>query len=103
MPPDFIFPDRDTDFWRPLRFSAQNGDDDRNNHYLQVIARLKPGVTFEQARAEMQVIAGQLEQQYPEGARRQRAPRAVRWRDEVARTVAACCCRRWSARRCACC
>lgn len=82
MPPDFIFPDRNTDYWRPFRFSAQNGDDDRTNYYLAVIARLKPGVTFEQARSEMQVIAGQLLQQYPK-EQADTSASAFRWRDEV--------------------
>ncbi len=46
MPPDFHFPARGTDFWRALRFNSAGGDDDRGNHYLQVMARLKPGVTL---------------------------------------------------------
>ena len=82
MPPDFIFPDRDTDYWRPFRFNAQNGDEDRNNNYLEVIARLKPAVTFEQARSEMQVIAEQLLRQYPKELAGTSAS-AFRWRDEV--------------------
>jgi len=82
MPADFIFPDRDTDYWRPFRFVAQNGDEDRTNHYLAVIARLKSGVTFEQARSEMQVIADQLRAQFPKELSEMSAS-AFRWRDEV--------------------
>jgi putative ABC transport system permease protein len=38
----------------------------RGAHFLQAIGRLKPGVTLEQAQAEMKVIAGALEKQYPD-------------------------------------
>jgi predicted permease len=38
----------------------------RNRRDLSVFARLKPGVTVEQARAEVRGIAAQLEKQYPE-------------------------------------
>jgi putative ABC transport system permease protein len=38
----------------------------RGNHNLLVIGRLKPGVTWEQARADLNTIARQLAQQYPE-------------------------------------
>ncbi len=82
MPADFIFPDRATDYWRPFRFSERSGDDDRTNHYLAVIARLKAAVALEQAQAEMQVIAGQLQQQYPRELADKSAG-AFRWRDEV--------------------
>lgn len=42
------------------------GFTNRYGHYLSVIARLKSGATIEQAQADMNNIAGQLEQQYPE-------------------------------------
>jgi predicted permease len=84
MPADFIFPNRDTDYWRPFRFVAQNGDDDRNNHYLGVVARLKPAVTVEQARSEMKIISEQLAQQYPKELAEMSA-NASQWRDEVGR------------------
>ena len=37
----------------------------RKSHYMYVIARLKPGVALERAQAELNTIAGRLEQQYP--------------------------------------
>lgn len=38
---------------------------DRRSHTVMVIGRLKPGVSLEQARAEMQTISAQLGEQYP--------------------------------------
>ena len=38
----------------------------RGIHGFESVARLKPGVTFEQASAEMAIISKRLEQQYPE-------------------------------------
>ena len=35
-------------------------------HWLRVVARLKPGVTIEQARADLGAIATQLEREYPD-------------------------------------
>ena len=37
----------------------------RNPTFVHMMGRLKPGVTLEQARADMRTIARQLEQQYP--------------------------------------
>src|SRR5688572_13353709 len=65
MPPDFYFPERTTDFWNMLRFSASNGDNDRGNNRLQVIGRLKPGVSVEEAQQELKVVAANLERLYP--------------------------------------
>jgi putative ABC transport system permease protein len=83
MPADFFFPDRTTDFWRMLRFSKANNDYDRGNHYLSVIGRLKTGVSFEDARAEMQSIAASLARQYPKELE-SASVAMVLWRDEVA-------------------
>ena len=55
------------DLFAPLTPITNNaGWLDRGNHNGgAVIARLKPGVTLEQARADMSTIARRLEQQYP--------------------------------------
>jgi putative ABC transport system permease protein len=62
MPPDFRYPNQDTELWLPIQFPA-NAFLDRNNNYLDGIARLRPGVSLEQARAGMNVIAAQLRRQ----------------------------------------
>jgi len=46
--------------------SLASGATNRYGHYLSVIARLKPDTTQQQAQADMDTIAGRLEQQYPE-------------------------------------
>src|SRR5438270_2829135 len=51
--------------WVPLAFPAEEAAA-RGNHFLEVIARLMPGATLQQARAEMETIAARLAQQYPE-------------------------------------
>ena len=50
--------------WVPLAFSSQEAAE-RGSHYLEVIARMKPGVTLAKAQAEMDTIAARLAQQYP--------------------------------------
>jgi putative ABC transport system permease protein len=51
------------DLWLPT--AVTRGQDERRSHNYGIVARLKPGVTVEQARAEMVTIARRLEQQYP--------------------------------------
>jgi putative ABC transport system permease protein len=65
MPQRFQFPSSDNDLWTPIAFTAEEAAN-RNRHYLQVVARLKPGTTLEQAQTEMNTIATRLQQQYPE-------------------------------------
>jgi putative ABC transport system permease protein len=68
MPPDFKNPRpndlKPPDLWVPLAINYK--DQGRRGDFLSVIARLKPGVAVEQARAEMATIAHRLEQQYPD-------------------------------------
>jgi putative ABC transport system permease protein len=64
MPPSFQFPTRNDQLWIPIAFEAKETGN-RGAHYLQVIARIKPGTTLSQAQAEMTTIAARLEQQYP--------------------------------------
>jgi putative ABC transport system permease protein len=64
MPPAFVFPRREVEIWTAMRFS--NSDfEDRGNNYLQVLAKLRPGVSLLQARAEMRAVASQLQREYP--------------------------------------
>jgi len=51
--------------WVPIAFPPEEAAN-RGAHYLKVLARLKPNVTLNQARAEMETIAARLAQQYPE-------------------------------------
>lgn len=64
MQPDFSFPTRESEIWTAMRF-APSDFEDRTNNYLRVIAKLKRGVSIDQARAAMKVVAAQLEKQYP--------------------------------------
>ena len=65
MPARFQFPTSDDQAWVPIALTSQQAAN-RNRHYLQVIARLKPGVTLPQAQTEMNTIATRLQQQYPQ-------------------------------------
>jgi putative ABC transport system permease protein len=51
------------DLWLPTAIDPNNPE--RQNHNYGIVARLKPGVTVAQARAEMIVIARRLESAYP--------------------------------------
>jgi len=64
MPPGFAFPDTRVQYWKPLHFTPQDWAQ-RRTHFLEVVARLKPGVSVQQARANMTHVAGQLETAYP--------------------------------------
>src|SRR6185369_9915085 len=64
MPAGFSFPTRETQLWLPLQFN-QSGKANRVGLFLNVIGRLRPGVSIDQARSEMSVIGQQLAQTYP--------------------------------------
>jgi putative ABC transport system permease protein len=65
MPPRFQFPEPDVELWTPIAFSPRQIAN-RDRHYLEVVARLKPGVTLQQAQTEMTTIGVRLQQQYPQ-------------------------------------
>src|SRR5580658_279644 len=64
MPRGFQFPDRDPQLWAPVQFTAEQLAN-HGNHHLQVVARLKPGVSLKVANANLAAIARQLEQENP--------------------------------------
>jgi putative ABC transport system permease protein len=52
------------DVWIPAAFTAAQLAD-HDDHYLNVMGRIKPGLTLAQAQSELDVIARRLQQQYP--------------------------------------
>ena len=59
------------DFWVPISMAdelrrATGLLSERGSHWVNVIGRLKPGVSIEQASAEMSAIAARLNQAYPD-------------------------------------
>jgi ABC-type antimicrobial peptide transport system permease subunit len=61
MPPGFDFP-QNAEVWFPRETSV--AETSRSAHNWRVVARLLPGVSIEQARAELSTIAKQLKQEH---------------------------------------
>jgi len=68
MPPSFQFPEPTVDLWLPHMLTPEQSGI-RQAHYLHGVGRLKPGVSVEQADAELVAIAQRLREQYPESNR----------------------------------
>jgi putative ABC transport system permease protein len=74
MPPRFQFPIQaePIDFYVTIAEDASSPDgtkpmtENRGSHSLEAIGRLKPGLTVEQAQADLSTIAANLEKQYPD-------------------------------------
>jgi putative ABC transport system permease protein len=62
MPQGFQFPD-DTDLWLAAGWNGLP-QDRRGGHWLSTLARLKPGVTFAQARAQMNAVQAQIAREH---------------------------------------
>jgi putative ABC transport system permease protein len=64
LPEGSVFDRSASRMWRPLALSP--GERTRNFHWLQVLARLKAGVTLDQARARMDAIGARIAVDYPD-------------------------------------
>jgi putative ABC transport system permease protein len=65
MPAEVVLP-QPAQLWVPLNFDADPEMKMRNARFLLSIGRLKEGVTLDQAQTDTDLIAAQLEQQYPD-------------------------------------
>jgi len=83
MPPSFRYPHSTTEAWTPLAFTAESYED-RDDTYLEVVGRLRPGVSMARARQDMALVSARLERQYPAENKDLRA-RVIGMRDEVSR------------------
>jgi predicted permease len=60
LPKGFTFPE-ETDLWTPLAFSPQDlSADQRGNHYLSVVARIRDAVSPETAMTDMEVVSQRI-------------------------------------------
>ena len=65
MPAEVVLP-QPAQLWVPINFDADPEMKMRNARFLRGIGRLKEGVTLAHAQADTDLIAAQLEQQYPD-------------------------------------
>ncbi|HET7619240.1 MAG TPA: ABC transporter permease [Vicinamibacterales bacterium] len=65
MPAGFDYP-RERQLWVPIEYDENFVSKQRGGWYLQVVGRLKPDVTPQQAAAEIQTIGANLARQYPD-------------------------------------
>lgn len=68
------------ELWVPMSFAQDELD--RGRHFMDVMGRLKPGISLQAARAEMDTIGRQLAAAYPD-SNRNLGVTLVRLRDEV--------------------
>jgi putative ABC transport system permease protein len=67
MPASFQFPDRRVDLWSPVFMDAPWLTDRKPaSAYWTAVGRLKPGVTLDQARADLLAVQARLAEQFPE-------------------------------------
>src|SRR5262249_60364227 len=66
MPPAFAYP-KGAALWTPIVPSQPQYVNDRKVSWLQVVGRLRPGVSREEARAELDGIVRQLAEEYQQG------------------------------------
>jgi putative ABC transport system permease protein len=82
MPPGFRYPDN-TDLWFPAG-TLWPDTTSRSAHNYRVVARLKAGVSLEQAQAQMTAIGSRLEEKYPD-SNSGKSVAVTRMRDEMVR------------------
>lgn len=68
MGPEFQYPSREFALWVPLTVDPE-GLRLRADYSFSAVGRLKPGITLEQARADMRIVAANLAREYPDSYR----------------------------------
>jgi predicted permease len=69
MPAGFQFMESRIGLWVPMAFTSETLIQ-RGNHYLNVVARMKPGVTLAQANADIRTIQQRIAHDHPDEAGR---------------------------------
>ena len=66
LPPGFSFPFRDAEIAVPLSIDTDPRRSDRGAGFLRVVARLKPGISLDTAKTNLDTIGARLRHDYPD-------------------------------------
>jgi len=83
LPRGTVIPNAEVDVIAPLNLETDERRSERGTNFLRVMARLKPGVTPQQAHAELAAISDRLRDQFPTDNGNLTAPRVLKLQDEI--------------------
>ena len=85
MPPAFDFPSKRAEVWAPMPRFRPDSLGDRNNHYLFMVGRMKPGVTVSQTLADANSVVKVAMRDYPQlfDSEHPKRPSIVRVQDQL--------------------
>ena len=83
LPRGTIIPNAEVDVIAPLNLETDERRTERGTNFLRLMARLKPGVTPQQAQAELAAISDRLREQFPTDNGNLTAPRVLKLQDEI--------------------
>ena len=83
LPREAVIPNAEIDVIAPLNLDTDERRTERGTNFLRLMARLKPGVTPQQAQAELAAISDRLREQFPTDNGNLSAPRVLKLQDEI--------------------
>jgi len=84
MPATFHFPDETTEIWKPILFDADAvSANNRGSHGFTLLARLKPGVTIAQAKADLDSVGATFKARFPANYRNGFSTKLRSLQDEI--------------------
>src|SRR5512132_1337344 len=83
LPRGTIIPNAEVDVIAPLNLETDERRTERGTNFLRLMARLKPGVTPQQAQAELAAITERLRERFPTDNGNLTAPRVLKLQDEI--------------------
>ena len=83
LPRGTVIPNAELDVIAPLNLDTDERRSERGTNFLRVMARLKPGVTPQQAQGELAAISDRLREQFPTDNGNLTAPRVLKLQDEI--------------------
>src|SRR5262249_55239420 len=83
LPREAVIPNAEVDVIAPLNLDTDERRTQRGANFLRLMARLKPGVTSQQAQAELAAISDRLREQFPTDNGNLAASRVLKLQDEI--------------------